>query len=295
MMLPEPTLEYWVVDVFADRAFAGNPLAVVLDGDDLTTEQMQTIARQFNLSETTFPVKTTASGADYRLRIFTPTNELPFAGHPSVGTALLMQSVGRVDVGRVVQDCLAGLLPLDVGADAVTLTGGTPTLGDAVDPAVLCECVGLDIADVVVDSEPRWAGCGLLWAYLRVSDDAVARARPDLGRLTELTGGNADRGGLAVLSWQDGHAHARVFPGGLGIYEDPATGSAALGLGVWLAANGLVPASGEAAYEITQGAEMLRPSQLSCVVRVEAGQAVECRVRGTVQPVARGRIAIPAP
>ena len=294
MMLPEPTVEYWVVDVFADRAFAGNPLAVVLDGDELTTEQMQTLAREFNLSETTFPLTTTAAGADYRLRIFTPTSELPFAGHPSVGTAWLMQSIGRVAVGRVVQDCLAGLLPLDVETDAVTLTGGTPTLGDRVDAALLCACVGLDIDDVVVDSASRWAGCGLLWAYLRVKDDAVARARPDLTRLTELTGGSADRGGLAVLSWQDGRAHARVFPGGLGIFEDPATGSAALGLGVWLAANGLVPAAGEAAYEIEQGAEMQRPSQLSCVVRVEAGQAVECKVRGTVQPVAHGRIAIPA-
>lgn len=293
MTLTGPTLEYWVVDVFADRAFAGNPLAVVLDGDDLTTKQMQTIAREFNLSETTFPIKTSAPGADYRLRIFTPTSELPFAGHPSVGTAWLLQSIGRVAVGRVVQDCLAGLLPLDIGADAVTLTGGTPTVGDPIDHAVLCACVGLDVADTVAESASRWAGCGLQWAYLRVNDDAVARTRPDFARLTELSEGGPDRAGLAVLSWSDGSAHARVFATGVGVPEDPATGSAALGLGVWLAANGLVPADGETTYEIAQGAEMLRPSQLSCVVRTEVGRAVECRVSGTVQPVAQGRIAIP--
>ena len=292
MTFADSTLEYWVVDVFTDRAFAGNPLAVVLDADALTTEQMQAIAREFNLSETTFPVATTAPGADYRLRIFTPTSELPFAGHPSVGTAWLLQSLGRITPGRVVQDCLAGLLPLNVAADAVTLTGGTPTLGDTVDSEELCAAVGLAASDLV-DSGSRWAGCGLQWAYLRVNDDAVARARPHLARLTALSEGGPDRAGLAVLSWTDGFAHARVFAGGLGVPEDPATGSAALGLGVWLAAAGLVPGDASTSYEIAQGAEMLRPSQLSCVVRTEGGRAVECQVRGTVRPVANGRIAVP--
>ena len=292
MTLPGSTLDYWIVDVFTDRAFAGNPLAVVLDADALTTEQMQSIAREFNLSETTFPVATSAPGADYRLRIFTPTDELPFAGHPSVGTAWLLQSIGRIATGRVVQDCLAGLLPLDVAADAVTLTGGTPTLGEVVDGRELCAAVGLDPADIV-GSESRWAGCGLQWAYLLVTDDAVARARPDLARLTVLSESGPDRAGLAVLSWSDGVAHVRVFAGGFGVPEDPATGSAALGLGVWLAAAGLVPGDATTSYEIAQGAEMQRPSQLSCVVRAEGGRAVECQVRGTVRPVATGRIAVP--
>jgi trans-2,3-dihydro-3-hydroxyanthranilate isomerase len=291
MTLPAPTLEYWVVDVFTDQAFAGNPLAVVLGADALTTEQMQAIAREFNLSETTFPIDTSKPGADYRLRIFTPTHELPFAGHPSVGSAWVLQSIGRVAAGRVVQDCLAGLLPLEIGSD-VTLTGGTPTLGEAVDPAALCAATGLDAADAV-DSDSRWAGCGLQWAYVRVRDEAVARARPDLARLTALSESGPDRAGVAVLSWTNGLAHARVFAGGFGVPEDPATGSAALGLGVWLVATGLAPGDGTTSYDIEQGAEMHRPSRLSCVVRAEGGRAVECQVRGTVQPVANGHIAIP--
>ena len=293
MTLPEPTLEYWVVDVFADRVFAGNPLAVVLDADALTTEQMQTLAREFNLSETTFPVATSAAGADYRLRIFTPTSELPFAGHPSVGTAWLLQSIGRIKPGRIVQECLAGLMPLEVTPDSVTLTGGTPELGDVVDVATLCAAVGLDEADVVEGAQPRWAGCGLWWTFLRVNDDAIGRTQPDLARLTELTESGPNRAGVSVLSWDDGRAHARVFATGVGVPEDPATGSAALGLGVWLVATGLVPGDGVTSYEIAQGAEMLRPSRLSCVVRADAGRAVECQVRGTVRPVAHGRIAVP--
>ena len=253
---------------------------------------MQAIAREFNLSETTFPIRTSVPGADYRLRIFTPTNELPFAGHPSVGSAWLLRSIGRITTGRVVQDCLAGLLPLDVSTDDVTLTGAPPTIGDAIDTDVLCAAVGLDAADVVA-SQPRWAGCGLQWAYLQVRDDAVARARPDLARLTALSDSAPDRAGVAVLSWSDGFAHARVFATGVGVPEDPATGSAALGLGVWLVDTGLVAGEGKTSYDIAQGAEMLRPSQLSCVVRAEGGQAVECQVSGRVRPVANGRIAIP--
>jgi trans-2,3-dihydro-3-hydroxyanthranilate isomerase len=129
-----PTLLYRVVDVFTDRPFAGNPLAVVIDADDLDTADLQTIARQFNLSQTAFPMQPTESerlaGADYRLRIFTPLTELPFAGHPSIGAAWVLASLGRISPGTVRQACGAGVLPLQVAADrgSVELTGGTPTL-----------------------------------------------------------------------------------------------------------------------------------------------------------------------
>ena len=291
-MLGPAVLDYWVVDVFADRAFAGNPLAVVLDADELSTAQMQALALEFNLAETTFPVRTT-NDADYLLRIFTPTAELPFAGHPSVGTAWLMHALGRVAAGRVVQECGAGLLPLDVTPDRVTLTGGKPSIGDPIDPGALLAAAGLEPADLA-GTESRWAGAGLDWAYLAVTDEAVGWARPNLDRLNELTASGPDRAGVAVLAWQDGRAHARVFPGGLGIAEDPATGSAALGLGVWLVASGLLAADGESSYEIAQGGEMGRPSRLACAVTAAGGRAVECRVSGTVAAVARGQIAVPA-
>jgi trans-2,3-dihydro-3-hydroxyanthranilate isomerase len=282
------TLDYHVVDVFTDRAFTGNPLAVVLDGDDLSTEQMQSLAREFNLSETTFPVRTTTDGADYRLRIFTPTVELPFAGHPSVGSAWLLNALGRVATGRVVQECGAGLLPLQVGPDTVTLTGGAPVVGEPLAADEFCAAVGLGPGDAV-GPPVRWAGMGIEFAYLHVPDEAVARVVPDMVRLVSL--GNA---GVSVFSWQEGRAHARVLAGGAGVPEDPATGSAALGLGVWLVTSGLLPADGESSYVVEQGVEMGRPSTLSCTVSAKDGQVQEATVSGRVVAVASGRIAVPA-
>jgi trans-2,3-dihydro-3-hydroxyanthranilate isomerase len=221
-MLGPDLLDYWVVDVFADQAFAGNPLAVVLDADELTTEQMQLMALEFNLSETTFPVRTDAAGADYRVRIFTPVAELPFAGHPSVGSAWLLHSLGRVGAGRVVQECGAGLLPLEVGADRVTLTGGAPKVSDPVEHEALLAAVGLDRVDLagptdVAGANVRWAGAGLDWAFLHVTHDAVGRARPNLDRLAEISASAPDRAGVVAVAWDDGRAHSRVFAGGVGV------------------------------------------------------------------------------
>jgi trans-2,3-dihydro-3-hydroxyanthranilate isomerase len=283
-------LAYRIVDVFTDQAFAGNPLAVVLEADDLTTEQLQTIAAEFNLSETAFPIAASpaasASGANYRLRIFTPASELPFAGHPSIGSAWVMRSVGRVSDGAIVQECGAGLLALDIEGDSVTLTGGAPHLGDAIDATPILAAVGLTEADLVGDPV-RGAGVGIDFGYLHVHRDAVARATADMVRLRGL----ADVVGVSVFSYVDGVAHARVFAGD--IEEDPATGSAALGLGVWLASCGHVASDGETAYVVNQGLEMGRPSRLACVVRCEAGVAVEGRVTGSVVPIGEGHIRRP--
>ncbi|MGZ6791938.1 MAG: PhzF family phenazine biosynthesis protein, partial [Mycobacteriales bacterium] len=138
-----PSLAYEVVDVFTGTAFAGNPLAVVLDADELTTGQLQALAREFNLSETAFPLRA-PEGATYGLRIFTPEAELPFAGHPSVGAAWVLHRLGRIAAGANTQACGAGLLPVDVDADGATLTGGTPRAGEPLDPAPLLAAVGLD-------------------------------------------------------------------------------------------------------------------------------------------------------
>lgn len=281
-------LTYHVVDVFTDRAFAGNPLAVVLDGDDLTTEQMQAIASEFNLSETTFPVAASSAAATYRLRIFTPTAELPFAGHPSIGSAFVMRSLGRVPEGRIVQECGAGMLPIDIDGDAATLTGGAAHVGGAVAPGPVAAAVGLSDGDLIGDPVCT-AGAGLDFGFLHVHPEAVMRAMLDPTRAAALP----VEAGISVFSFVGGVAHARVFAPGAGVFEDPATGSAALGLGVWLAACGYVAADGETPYVVIQGVEMGRPSRLECVVRCEDGVAVEGRVTGRVVSIAEGQIRRP--
>lgn len=283
------SLEYEIVDVFTDRPFAGNPLAVVFGADALAGEQMQALAREFNLSETVFVLPATQDGATYRARIFTPERELPFAGHPSVGAAV---TAGRRDgrgPGTFVQECGAGLLPIEVDGNQATLTGGQPTVGPELDPAPLLESAGLGDDDFVGPA-PRTAGCGLEFPYLSVRAEAVARAQADLSA--------ARRHGIEqvlVFAWQpaDRTAHARMFGFGLGVPEDPATGSAALGLGVWLVASGLLPGDGRSPYTVHQGAEIHRPSVLACAVTAAGGRAVGATVRGRVVPVATGQIAVP--
>ncbi|WP_033343637.1 PhzF family phenazine biosynthesis protein [Catenuloplanes japonicus] len=284
------TVTYEIVDVFTDRPFAGNPLAVVFGAEALGGDQMQTLAREFNLSETVFVLPPSVPDATYRARIFTPVTELPFAGHPSVGAAVTVVRRGDAKPGTIRQECGAGVLPIEVTAHGeARLTGGTPTLGAPQDPAPLLEIAGLTAADLD-GPPPRTAGCGLEHLFLSVRPDAVSRARPDAAA--------AARHGvrkLTVLAWDaDARAaHLRMFAPGVGVTEDPATGSAALGLGVWLVASGLLPADGEAAYMVHQGAEIHRPSTLDCTVTAASGAALSATVAGHVVKIARGEIAVP--
>jgi trans-2,3-dihydro-3-hydroxyanthranilate isomerase len=282
-------LDYEVVDVFAGRAFAGNPLAVVFGADGLSTEQCQALAFEFHLSETSFLCAPTAgSGADYRVRIFTPFAELPFAGHPSVGAAATLVRTGRLAAGPLRQECPVGVVDVQADADGASLRGGPITVEPGPDPATLAAAVGLDAADVA--GHPVFvAGCGLPFAYLSVRPDAVDRARCDHEALDRLGLGD----GVSVLSWADGMVDARVFANDLRWGEDPATGSAALGTGVWLAAAGLVPAEGTTLFTIRQGELLGRPSQLHCRVDVSAGRATQAWVTGAVVPVAAGTIRVP--
>ncbi|MCI4064110.1 PhzF family phenazine biosynthesis protein [Micromonospora sp. R77] len=283
------TLAYEIVDVFTDRPFAGNPLAVVFGAEGLATEQMQALAREFNLSETVFVLPPTQVGATYRARIFTPAEEVPFAGHPSVGAAVTAGRRGLFDVGNVTQECGAGVLPIEVTATGATLTGGPPTLGPELDPEPLLELAGLTAADHAGPA-PRVAGCGLEFPYLPVHPDAVARAK-----VNPAAGERYGVQHVSVFSWEPATqtAYARVFVPGLGVPEDPATGSAALGLGVWLVASGLLPGEGHSAYTVHQGVEIHRPSLLACTVTAADGAVVGATVSGHVMPVARGEITVP--
>jgi trans-2,3-dihydro-3-hydroxyanthranilate isomerase len=281
------TLAYEIVDVFTDRPFAGNPLAVVFGGDGLARDQMQALAREFHLSETVFVLPPTVDGATYRVRIFTPDTELPFAGHPSVGAAVTQHRRGLIPSGAVFQECGVGVLPVQVYDDGrATLTGGSPSVGPELDPAPLLAAVGLAAADLA-GPPPRSAGCGISFPYLSVAPDAVARALPG-----PAVPGVSD---VDVFAWDPATrtAHARVFAVGLGVPEDPATGSAALGLGVWLVASGLLPGDGDSHYTVRQGAELHRPSTLECTVSAVDGAATSATVTGAVVAVARGEIAVP--
>jgi trans-2,3-dihydro-3-hydroxyanthranilate isomerase len=294
-------LEYEVVDVFAPRAYAGNPLAVVFDADGLSTEQCQALAFEFHLSETSFLMRPTEPGAhhpasaggpkaDYRVRIFTPFAELPFAGHPSVGAAHTLVRTGRLAAGTVRQECGAGVLDVVVDEAGATLSGGRPTVEDGPDPAALAEAMGLAAADAV-GVPAHVAGCGLPFAFLAVRPEVVDQAVPDPAALGEFGVGE----GVSVLSWDaaTSTAYARVFAADLAWGEDPATGSAALGTGVWLVAAGLLPGSGTASYVVRQGERIGRPSVLTCTVTADAGRATAATVQGAVVPVASGRIRRP--
>ncbi|MGY1914457.1 PhzF family phenazine biosynthesis protein [Blastococcus sp. SYSU DS0973] len=294
-------LDYEVVDVFAGQAFAGNPLAVVFDADGLTTAQCQALANEFHLSETSFlsaptepdadrPGSAAGPQADYRVRIFTPFAELPFAGHPSVGAAHTLVRTGRLPAGTLRQECGAGVLDLVVDANGATLSGGRPALQDGPAPAELAAALGLAASDAT-GMPADVAGCGLPFAYLSVSPEAVDRAVPDRSLLAGLDVGE----GISVLSWDaaSATARARVFAADLGWGEDPATGSAALGTGVWLVRRGLLAGGGTSSYTVRQGERLGRPSVLECTVTAAGRRAVAATVRGAVVPIARGRIRVP--
>lgn len=164
-----------------------------------------------------------------------------------------------------------------------------PTLGPELDPEPLLEMAGLSAGDHVGPA-PRVAGCGLEFPFLPVHPDALARAQVDSVA--------ARRYGIehvSVFSWEAASqtAYARVFVPGLGVPEDPATGSAALGLGVWLVASGLLPGEGRSSYTVRQGVEMGRPSSLACTVTAAGGTVLGATVAGQVMAVARGEILIP--
>jgi trans-2,3-dihydro-3-hydroxyanthranilate isomerase len=295
-------LAYDVVDVFTDRPFAGNQLAVVHGADGLSTEQCLALAQEFGFSETTFPGVGVAEGREYGTRIFTPEREIPFAGHPTLGTAWALRSRGLLDAEECVQVCTAGRVGVRFTGDRVELSATPQELAGPLEPDLvrgLLRLVGLRPSDVA--GEAWVAGCGLPFVFLPVSEEAVVRAVPAsrpfgplAGRLPDV--GSADRvDGISVYAVA-GEAprlavHARVFVPGAGVAEDPATGSAAAGLGVALVASGLLAGGGR--YDIAQGLEMGRPSFLHARVDATGDRATLCHVAGQVQPVATGHIRVP--
>lgn len=303
-------LSYDVVDVFTDEAFAGNPLAVVHGAEHLDDGQLLAIAKEFNLSETTFPMPLTAAdaeaGADYRVRIFTPGTEIPFAGHPTLGTAWVLRRRGDLAPGQRLQSCGAGLVGVAVPDDPAGPVELSAIARDharelgADDTATVAGLVGLAPADAV--GRALVAGCGLTWVFLQVTPETVGRARAASTALTEtdvdLSGLRDPVDGVSVFALTDGsdgvlQVSARVFVPGFGIPEDPATGSAAAGLGLVLVRLGRAAPVGSSRYRIEQGVALGRPSVLAGRVEAADGVATTAHVAGQVVAVARGEIAVP--
>lgn len=291
------SLPYVILDVFTDRPFAGNPLAVVMGAEGLTGEQMLQITREFNLSETAYPLQPTeverATGADYVLRIFTPGSEVPFAGHPSVGTAWCLAHTGQIPLGNVRQQCGVGLLPVEVSATGASLTAGPATVTGPIDAGRALAAVGLASSDLV-NVDVRIASTGLAYAVLFVHPDALGRCQPDMAVLRAEFAYPQAATGVYVVAW-DGerrHAGARMFAGDLGQAEDAATGSAALALGALLVDQGHFT---DGSHEVTidQGVEMGRPSRLTVTCDVVSGALARLRVSGCVVKVAEGSVVVP--
>ena len=293
------------VDVFTDRPFAGNPLCVVPDATGLSGEQMQAIAREMNLSETTFVLPPTDPQAAYWMRIFTPAKEIPFAGHPSVGTAYVMARAGRVrlqePVTSIFQQVGIGTLPLDIEVSngkpgRVIMTQGKPTFGGVVrDLTPVAEALGVDPGALARTHLPvQVVSTGLEHLMVPLADlETVGTLQPNVGRLDALL---RDHGALGCFVFclqpaaPDTFAHARMFAPGAGVPEDPATGSAAGPLGAYLAVHGVLPKT-QTAFVLEQGIEMGRPSRLWVeVIRNAAGMPTTLRVGGTTVPVIRGTI-----
>ncbi len=295
------------VDVFTERPFAGNPLCVVPDGTGLSMEQMQAIAREMNLSETTFVLPPTDTQAVYWMRIFTPAKEIPFAGHPSVGTAYVMAAAGRFPlrepVTHIYQQVGIGTLPLDIEVangkpGRVIMTQGKPTFGPAWrDWGPIAEALAVDAGILAKSALPaQVVSTGLAHLMVPLPDlDTAGHLRPNFAALDALLQRAGALGCFAFClqaTAPDTFAHARMFAPGAGVPEDPATGSAAGPLGAYLAVHGVLPKT-QTAFVLEQGIEMGRPSRLWVEVLPDAnGMPTTVRVGGTTVPVIRGTIEV---
>jgi len=295
------------LDVFTEKRFAGNPLAVVLEPEGLDTAAMQTIAREFNLSETVFVFPPTDTAHRARLRIFTPGLELPFAGHPTVGTAVLL---GRIDGGdkarAFVLEETIGPVPCRVaprGADSGRATFDIPRLpeltGSVADNATLAAALNLDPQDIGFEvlgfagcTASRWsAGTPLTFVPVR-GLEAIARCRPDLARFDAAFGGGAFCAAFVVCGETAEAAntfHARMFAPGVGIMEDPATGGGAAAFAGYLAAHGGYR-DGEHLVRIEQGYEMGRPSLMELTLRIAGGKLAAASIGGSAVVITEGTI-----
>jgi PhzF family phenazine biosynthesis protein len=273
------TYSFKQVDVFTSRPLYGNPVAVVLGADGLSTDEMQRIASWTNLSETTFVLPPTIPGPAYRLRIFTPKHELPFAGHPTIGSchAALEAGIVAPENGRLVQECGAGNLPLRVdgeGTDRRIYVEAPEASFEGEFPALageLSSALGREIASFPPPTALRNGPTWLFVCYESESD--IASLAPDMSALTELHR-RKGAGDIAAFSFVGGDfaVHFRCFAPAFGVPEDPVTGSANAALPAYLVRHNLLGRTGRE-YVATQGTELGRDGRVHVRVLDDAGRA----------------------
>ena len=297
-------LRYFTCDVFTDTRFGGNQLAVLPEAEGLSDGQMQQIAREFNYSETTF-VLPPQEGNERRVRIFTPPREVPFAGHPNIGTAFVLASMGAFGPLEapisVTFEERAGLVPIAIrkrqgGRIWCELTAPQSlTLGTTVSAQTVASAVSLDADDIVTTSHaPRVASVGLPFLLAELRDrDALGRARPDISGLEGLVAEGVEQPDvhLYVRTSDDFDLRARMFSPMDGIPEDPATGSANCAL-VGLLSHLDPAANGAFSWRIAQGVEMGRPSVLEARAEKRDGAVVNVWIGGESVMVSEGLIEV---
>jgi len=295
---------YFICDVFTRERFGGNPLAVLPDARGLSDLQMQRIAREFNFSESTF-VLPPENGGTRRVRIFTPTKEIPFAGHPNVGTAFVLASAGEVgelgDRAEVVFEENAGAVPVSIvrrdGRIWCELRAPeTLSLGATATPGMIAAAVSLAPDDVVSSTHaPQVASAGLPFLFAELRDRAaLERARSRMDGVDALVAAGLNPDVFMYVrskSKDDFDVRARMFAPVDGVPEDPATGSANCALAGLLAKHDPRP-SGEVRYRIAQGVEMGRPSVLEARVEKKNGEVVEIRIGGDSVMISEGTIEV---
>ncbi|MDQ3784473.1 MAG: PhzF family phenazine biosynthesis protein [Actinomycetota bacterium] len=282
-------MEFQQVDVFTEIPYQGNPLAVFSDAGELTRRQMQAIAREMNLSETTFV--TSAARDSYQVLIFTPREELAFAGHPTIGTAWTLRRLGLISGDEVYQHSPLGPTPVRARGQMLWFARSGSATEDVEDtdpsaPRRIAAALRVDVDSLGLEARelgrsgflrPAYSNAGLRQLMVPVKNlDALRACRPDAGRLGEVS----PEGAYCFTATGAGRARARGFFPDLGISEDPATGSAAAALGLYLASR-----LGAVELSVAQGVEIGRPS----LIRIEA-EAGHVEVGGSCRMVLSGRL-----
>lgn len=299
-------LRYHLVDVFTDRVFGGNQLAVFTNGRGIQPELMQSIAKELNLSETTFVLPPETAGNDYRVRIFTPGAELPMAGHPTVGTSFILAREHMIERGQeeitIKLEEGVGTIPVQINfkddqPDLIWMQQPLPTFGPRFEDARgIASMLSLSPEAIETEWPMEVVSCGVPFLFVPLKDlqssrairfriDVWERVLRDVGisqvfvftKETELEGSSV---------------HSRMFAPGLGIMEDPATGGASGPLGCYLVRHEVFPVSQRMEFTSEQGIEMGRPSIIKIIIEQQAGEISRVRVGGRCRFVGEGYLEV---